>query len=235
VSGVVHGTTSVRNAGLTTLGAVEIGPNDVFLVVDVQVDFTTGSMAVPGAAAIIEPINATAARFDHVVIVTDWHPRGHVSFATSHAGLTHGDSVTVAYGEQRVWNDHCVQGSEGAQLDPRLDLDKAELVFRKGYRRDVDSYGAFYENDHSTRTGLADYLRGRGFERVFVAGLARYGCVLQTALGARRDGFDVVMVDDASAGRPPDSDVEAGHLATIAEANIGWVDSTALVRAESAA
>jgi nicotinamidase/pyrazinamidase len=210
---------------------MEIGPHDVFLVVDVQVDFTSGSMAVPGADAVIGPINATAALFDHVVIVTDWHPRGHVSFASSHAGLTHGDTATVAYGEQRVWNDHCVQGSKGAELDPGLELDKAELVFRKGYRRDVDSYGAFYENDLTTRTGLADYLRGRGFEHVLVAGLARYGCVMQTALGAARDGFGVVMVDDASVGRPPGPDVEAGHLATIAEAGIGWVNSTALVSA----
>lgn len=209
---------------------MEIGSQDVLLVVDVQVDFTTGSMAIPGAGAVIGPINATAALFDHVVVVTDWHPRGHVSFASSHAGLTHGDSVTVAYGEQRVWNDHCVQGSAGAELDPGLELDKAELVFRKGYRRNVDSYGAFYENDLTTRTGLADYLSGRDFKRVFVAGLARYGCVMQTALGAARDRFEVVMIDDASAGRPPGPDVEAGHLATIADAGISWLKSIELVR-----
>jgi nicotinamidase/pyrazinamidase len=208
---------------------MELGPHDVFVVVDVQVDFTSGSMAIPGADAIIEPINETAARFDHVIVVTDWHPVGHVSFASAHPGTRHGDSIDVSYGSQRVWNDHCVQGSNGAALHTGLELDKAELVFRKGYRKGVDSYGSFYENDLTTRTGLGDYLNGRGFERVFVAGLARYGCVMQTALGAVRDGFEVVMIDDASTGRPPDADVEAAALATIADANITWVDSKDLV------
>jgi nicotinamidase/pyrazinamidase len=128
-------------------------------------------------------------------------------------------------------NDHCVQGTEGAQLDPGLRLDKAELVFRKGYRTDVDSYGAFYENDVVTRTGLGDYLKARGFERVFVAGLARYGCVMQTALGATKDGFDVFMIDDAAEGRPADPAAEAASKATIAEAKISWVNSTDFVAA----
>lgn len=121
-----------------------------------------------------------------------------------------------------------MQGSVGAQLHPDLEPDKAELVCRKGYRPEVDSSGAFWENDLDTRTGLGDYLNGRGFKRVFVAGLARYGCVTQTALGAVRYGFDVVILDDASAGRPPDTDAEAADLSTIAAANIGWVVSTDL-------
>jgi nicotinamidase/pyrazinamidase len=211
--------------------SVEIGSKDVFLVVDVQVDFTSGTMAVPGAASIIEPINAAAEVFDHVVVVTDWHPANHVSFASAHVGASHGDTVVVPYGEQRVWNDHCVQGSEGAQLDPALKLDKAELIFRKGYRTDVDSYGAFYENDVVTRTGLGDYLKSRGFERVFVAGLARYGCVMQTALGAVKDGFAVFMVDDGAQGRALDPGEEQENNAAIAGANIGWVNSADFVAA----
>ena len=210
---------------------MEIGPKDVFIVVDVQNDFTTGSMAIAGSESIIEPINVTAEIFEHVVVVTDWHPADHVSFASAHEGAAHGDTVAVPYGEQRVWNDHCVQGTEGAELDPGLKLDKAELVFRKGYRTAVDSYGAFYENDVVTPTGLGAYLKGRGIERVFVAGLARYGCAMQTALGAAKDGFDVFLVDDAAGGRPADPDAEAASMATIADANIGWVTSTDFVAA----
>jgi nicotinamidase/pyrazinamidase len=205
---------------------MEIGSTDAFLVVDVQVDFVSGSMAVAGSESIIEPINRTAEAFDHVIVVTDWHPADHVSFASAHPGASHGDTVMVDYGEQRVWNDHCVQGSEGAQLAPGLELTKAELIFRKGYRTKVDSYGAFYENDITTQTGLTDYLRARGFERLFVSGLARYGCVMQTALGAAKDGFEVFMVDDASEGRPADPVDEAAAEATIADAGIRWAHST---------
>lgn len=207
---------------------MEITTQDVFLVVDVQNDFVSGSMAIPGSESIIGPINATAEAFEHVVVVTDWHPADHVSFASAHPGASHGDTVEVPYGEQRVWNDHCVQGSEGAQLAPGLELTKAELIFRKGYRTGVDSYGAFYENDVETRTGLGDYLKARGIERVFVSGLARYGCVMQTALGAAKDGFEVYMVDDAAEGRPTDPADEAAAEATIAAAGIRWTHSTEL-------
>nr|BFE59454.1 bifunctional nicotinamidase/pyrazinamidase [Dactylosporangium thailandense] len=178
------------------------GADAAFIVVDVQNDFVSGSMSVPGAEAIIDPINAVAEIAEHVVVVTDWHPANHVSFASTH-GVQPLDVITVPYGEQRVWPDHCVQGTEGAELDPRLRLTKAELVFRKGYRAGVDSYGAFFENDQSTRTGLADYLRGRGIHRLYLAGLARYGCVAQTALGAAREGLNVAIIDEAAAGGDP--------------------------------
>ncbi|MFT4123273.1 MAG: isochorismatase family protein [Microbacteriaceae bacterium] len=204
--------------------AIEITGRDALLVVDVQNDFVSGSMAIPGAEEVIEPINASARAFEHVIVVTDWHPAGHVSFASAHPGAAHGDVVETPYGEQLVWADHCVQGTVGAELAPGLELTKAELVFRKGYRLAVDSYGAFYENDRETRTGLADYLRGRGIERVFVAGLARYGCVLQTALGAARDEFTVAMIDDGSAGRP-DAESVAKSERLMSEAGIGWVRS----------
>lgn len=174
-------------------------PTSAFLVIDVQNDFVTGSMALPGAEAIIDPINAVAELAAHVVVVTDWHPADHVSFASTH-GVQPFEHVAVDYGTQQVWPDHCVQGTTGAELDPRLELTKAELVFRKGYRTAVDSYGAFYENDQETRTGLGDYLRGRGITDLYLAGLARYGCVAQSALGAARDGLSVTIVDEAAVG-----------------------------------
>lgn len=206
---------------------MKIGSTDVLLVVDVQVDFVSGSLALAGAKSIIAPINRAAELFEHVVIVTDWHPRDHVSFASNHPGARHGDRLQFSYGEQGVYADHCVQGTPGAELDPDLRLSKAELIFRKGYRRDVDSFGAFYENDRTTGTGLGAYLRARGFERVFCAGLARYVCVMQTAFGAARDNFQSFILRDASAG---DFDVEANDR-LIAEAGVRWLDSGDLAAA----
>lgn len=197
---------------------MQISSRDVFIVVDAQVDFVSGTMAIAGAQEIITPINRTAALFDHVVVVTDWHPAGHVSFSSNHPGTKHGDSVDAAYGKQGVFNDHCVQGTPGAELAPGLELTKAEMIFRKGYREGVDSFGAFYEND-DTPTGLGAYLKARGFERVFCAGLARYGCVMQTSLGAARDGFTTFIVRDASAG---DRNVEENDK-RLAEAGVKWI------------
>ena len=197
---------------------------DVLVVVDVQNDFVSGTMAIPDAERIIGPINALAASFTNVVIATDWHPPNHVSFASAHAGTAHGDVVSVAYGEQRVYHDHCVQQSWGAELAPGLQLGKAQLILRKGYRTDVESNGCFYENDAITRTGLSEYLRARGVDRVFCAGLARYGCVMQSALGAARDGFRVFMVDDATAGRPRAD--EQTVLKVLTDTGIGWTHSS---------
>lgn len=179
---------------------MELSAKDVFIVIDVQNDFVSGSMAIAGAEAILEPINALAEKFAHVVVVTDWHPADHISFVENHPGAVTGDEIDSSYGKQRVFPAHCVQDTFGAELDARLKLGKAELIFRKGYRQGVDSYSAIYENDEVTATGLSAYLKARGFTRVFVAGLARYGCVLRTGLGAARDGFTVHLVEDASAG-----------------------------------
>ncbi len=200
-----------------------VSERDVLVVVDVQNDFVSGTMAIPGAKSIIAPINAMARVFANVVVATDWHPVGHVSFASAHQGTVHGDVVDVFYGRQRVYHDHCVQESWGAALDSELALGKAQLILRKGYRMGVESNGAFWENDEVTPTGLGDYLRARGIRRVFCCGLARYGCVMQTALGAVRDGFEVMMVDEASAGRPRDDEAEV--LAMLQQRGIGWVRS----------
>jgi len=199
---------------------------DVLLVVDVQNDFVSGSLAIPGSESIIPVINALMRRFHHVVLAQDWHPPGHVSFASAHAGAKHGGTVQTPYGSQRVFHDHCVQGARGAQFAPGLEVDRAELILRKGYRREVDSFSAFYENDRATRTGLAEYLRGRGLRRVYCAGLSRYGCVKATAEGAKRDGFEVFMVEEASAGRTTD-DFD-GMERSLAEQGIRWVAPRAL-------
>ena len=199
--------------------------SDVLLVVDVQNDFVSGSLAIPGSESIIPVINALMPRFAHVVFAQDWHPPGHVSFASAHAGARHGGTVQTPYGTQRVFHDHCVQGTRGAQFAPGLDVDRAKLILRKGSRREVDSFSAFYENAGTTRTGLAEYLRGLGARRVYCAGLSRYGCVKATAEGARRDGFEVFMVQDASAGRS--DDIEAMER-SLAEQGIRWVGPQAL-------
>lgn len=180
---------------------IRIGDSDVLLVVDVQNDFVSGSMAIPGAKSIVPVINGLARIFTHVIIAQDWHPPGHISFASSHPRTHHGDMISVSYGPQRVFNDHCIQGTHGAELDPGLALTKAELVIRKGYRTNVDSYSAFFENDQKSTTGLAAYLHARGIQRVFCSGLALFGCVKASAEGARREGFETLIIEDASKGR----------------------------------
>ncbi len=203
-----------------------MGASDALVVVDVQNDFVSGSLAIAGSESIIPILNRLMRCFPLVVLAQDWHPTRHVSFASAHPGARHGDTVTVGYGTQRVFHDHCVQGSAGAGFDARLDTDRAGLVVRKGAHRDVDSFSAFCENDRTTYTGLAELLRARGVTRVFCAGLARYGCVRATAEDARRFGFEVFIVDDASAGRPSD---DAPALdAALAAQRIAWVTSDQL-------
>ncbi len=170
----------------------------VLIVADVQNSFMPGgSLAVPRGDEVVPVINALAERFAHVVLTQDWHPRGHRSFASSHPGAKPFDVIALDYGNQILWPDHCVQGTEGARLHADLAVPHAELVLRKGYRPDVDSYSAFVEADRKTRTGLAGYLRERGIEQVYVCGLATDFCVAWTALDARNLGFTVVVVDDA--------------------------------------
>jgi nicotinamidase/pyrazinamidase len=145
-----------------------------------------------------------------VVITQDWHPAGHLSFASSHAGRKPYETIEVAYGAQILWPDHCVRGTTGAQLRDDLHIPHAELVLRKGYHRDIDSYSAFYENDRTTHTGLVGYLRERGFRRVFIAGLAFDFCVRFSAEDAKREGFEVTVVENACRG----IDIERSVLAT---------------------
>jgi nicotinamidase/pyrazinamidase len=176
----------------------KIGDADVLLVVDVQNDFCPGgTLAVPRGDEVVDLVNRLGVRFQHVVLTQDWHPSGHRSFASANPGRQPYETVAFPYGPQVLWPEHCVQGTPGAQFHGALQLPHAELVLRKGYRRAIDSYSAFYENDHTTPTGLAGYLRERGLGRVFLAGLALDFCVRYSAEDAQRCGFQAIVVEDA--------------------------------------
>ena len=179
-------------------GKIVPGPRDVLIVVDVQNGFVPGgALAVPGGDEVVPVINRLARSFANVVLTQDWHAPGHISFASSHPGRRPFEQIGLSYGPQILWPDHCVQGTESAALVDGLAIPHAQLIVRKGYRRDVDSYSGFYEADGTTATGLGGYLRQRGLERCFVAGLATDFCVAFTACDARRDGFEAVVVEDA--------------------------------------
>ena len=182
-------------------GKIALQDSDVFVVVDVQNCFVPGgSLAVKDGDQIVPLINKIAKTFRHVVLTQDWHTADHVSFASQHAGKKPFETVKLAYGTQVLWPDHCVQGTDGASLVKGLDIPHAELVIRKGYRRDVDSYSAFTEADKKTQTGLGGYLKQRGLKRVFFAGLATDFCVGWSALDARRQGFQSLVIEDACRG-----------------------------------
>jgi nicotinamidase/pyrazinamidase len=171
---------------------------DVLVVIDVQNDFCPGgALAVPDGDQVIEPIRRIAPRFAHILLTQDWHPPEHTSFAAAHGGKQPFESVELAYGTQTLWPPHCVQGSRGAEFHPALKLPQAELILRKGFRPHIDSYSAFFENDHTTSTGLAGYLRERKLSRIFFAGLAYDFCVGFSALDARRLGFEAIILRDA--------------------------------------
>ena len=170
---------------------------DALLVVDVQNDFMPGgALAVPGGDEIVPLVNRLAAGFANVILTQDWHPAGHISFASSHPGRKPFETKKLRYGLQVLWPVHCVQGTEGAALHRDLSIPHAQLLIRKGCHRRVDSYSAFLEADRKTRTGLDGYLKSRGIQRVFCAGLATDFCVAWTALDARRFGFQAVVIED---------------------------------------
>jgi nicotinamidase/pyrazinamidase len=174
---------------------------DVLLVVDLQNDFCPGgALAVPEGDAIVPVVNALVARAPHVVQTQDWHPRGHVSLASSHPGTKPFDVVRLAYGEQILWPDHCFPGTWGAAFREDLDTSRTELVLRKGFHSAVDSYSAFFENDHATPTGLHGYLAERGLRHLVICGLATDFCVAWSAGDARRLGYPVTVVTDAVRG-----------------------------------
>jgi|TARA_B100002003_G_C14098539_1_gene528335 nicotinamidase/pyrazinamidase len=171
---------------------------DCLLVVDVQNDFCAGgALEVPSGEDVVDIINALAGQFEHRVLIQDWHPHGHESFASSHDGKFPFESVELHYGSQVLWPDHCAQGTKGAEFHAELKTDDVELIIRKGCRRGIDSYSAFFENDRTTPTGLSGYLRDRGFSRVFLAGLATDFCVAYSALDARSEGFEALLIEDA--------------------------------------
>lgn len=174
------------------------GTDTALIVVDVQNDFCPGgALAVPRGDEVVPVINTLARNFENVVLTQDWHPAKHTSFASRHPGKRPFETITLAYGEQVLWPDHCVQGTPGAEFHPGLDIPHAQMIVRKGYRPDVDSYSGFLEADRVTPTGLGGYLQERGIRRLLVAGLATDFCVAWTALDARRLGFEAIIVEDA--------------------------------------
>lgn len=197
--------------------------NDVLVVVDVQNDFCTGSVAIPGAEDIVPVINRLGRLFANVVVTQDWHPEGHVSFASAHPGAKIGDTVKVPYGSQAVYADHCVRESWGAALHPGLTLPSTGVILRKGCRRDIDSFSAFVENDRRTTTGLADMLRARGAGRLYFTGLSLNGCVRHSALDARAAGFDATVVVDGARSRAGID--ENALFAAFREAGVALVQS----------
>ena len=170
--------------------------DDLLLIIDVQNDFCPGgALAVADGDATVPVINRLSERFGHVAVTQDWHPSGHSSFASSHPGSSAFETIAMPYGPQTLWPDHCVQGTSGAALHPLLSTERAELIIRKGFRPEIDSYSAFFENDQRTPTGLAGYLRERGLKKIFLVGLATDYCVHYSAVDARRLGFDTVVIE----------------------------------------
>ena len=207
---------------------IELRPTDALLVIDMQVDFMPGSpLAVRDGDAILPDINALAARFDHVLLTQDWHPAGHISFASSHGKRPFVDTVQVPYGTQHLWPDHCIQGTPGADLHPGLHIPHAELLLRKGFRRDIDSYSAFTENDGTTPTGLAGYLRERALTRLFFAGLAYDFCVGSSALAAASLGFEAIVLEDLTRAVDLPGTIELTNTA-FAEVGVRRVSSSDL-------
>lgn len=183
------------NAGMN------MGSGDILLIVDVQNDFCPGgALAVENGSDVVPVINRLAENFRHSIMTQDWHTEGHLSFASSHPGKKPFDMIELPYGTQVLWPDHCVQGSEGAEFHKDLRVTNCELIIRKGFHKEIDSYSAFYENDHKTPTGLTGYLKERGASRLFIAGLATDFCVKFSTLDARRLGFDVFVIEDACRG-----------------------------------
>lgn len=180
------------------MSPVQISSQDVLLIIDVQNDFCPGgALAVAGGDEIIPVIHTIAPLFQHIILTQDWHSPHHQSFASAHPGKHPFEQIELNYGPQTLWPDHCVQGTPGADFHPALFLTQAELILRKGFRPQIDSYSAFFENDRATGTGLRGYLRERGFTRVFLAGLAYDYCVGYSALDARRLGVPAIIIRDA--------------------------------------
>lgn len=171
---------------------------DCLIIIDVQNDFCAGgALEVPAGDEVVPVINKLSDVFNHRILTQDWHPAGHHSFASVHPGKSPFETAEFDYGTQVLWPDHCIQGSMGADFHAELEIAGVELIIRKGFRSSIDSYSAFAENDRSTPTGLSGYLTNRGFRRLFLAGLATDFCVAWSALDARREGFEVVLIEDA--------------------------------------
>ena len=195
-------------------------PTEALIVIDLQNDFCDGgTLAVPGGNAIVPLVNRLIAHHDHVILTQDWHPPGHASFASAWPGATPFSARDFPYGPQTLWPDHCVQETPGAAFHPDLRIGKAQMIVRKGFHPGIDSYSAFRENDRVTRTGLDGYLKERGFSRLVMCGLALDYCVAWSALDARQAGFEVAVVEPATAAIDLDGS-KARMLAEMRQAGI---------------
>lgn len=207
---------------------MQINTGDVLIVIDVQNDFCPGGqLAVADGDSVIEPIHKIAQCFEHIILTQDWHSPDHFSFASMHPGKKPFDGIDSSYGPQVLWPEHCVQGTRGAEFHPDLNLTRAELILRKGFRRNIDSYSAFFENDRTTATGLAGYLRERSLNRLFFVGLAYDFCVGYSALDARKLGFPVYVIRDACRAIGLDGSVAAIEEG-FAKAGVSVIDSSQL-------
>ncbi|KQU82643.1 nicotinamidase [Variovorax sp. Root318D1] len=192
---------SLLGATGTLFAAAKLKPNDksALIVIDVQNCFVDGgTLPVKGGAEVVPVINKLAESFENIVVTQDWHTQGHASFASAHPGQKPFSSIKLSYGNQVLWPDHCVQGTDDAALHKDLKLPTAQVIVRKGFHKGVDSYSAFEEADRKTATGLGGYLKQRGIKTVYVAGLATDFCVAWTALDARKAGFEVYVIEDAT-------------------------------------
>ncbi len=182
-------------------GKIKPGERAALIVVDVQNCFVPGgTLAVAKGDEVVPVINRIAPAFENVVVTQDWHTSGHISFASAHAGKKPFETTKLGYGQQVLWPDHCVRGTDDAALHKDLKIPQAQVILRKGFHQNVDSYSAFEEADRKTSTGLAGYLQQRGIKTVFVSGLATDFCVAWTALDAKRLGFEAYVVEDACRG-----------------------------------
>ena len=204
---------------------IEIHPNDLLVVVDVQYDFLPGgSLAVGGGDEIVPLINTLARKFTHVIFTQDWHPADHISFASQHDGRQTFEVIELSYGPQVLWPDHCIWDSHGAEISADLDIPHGQLVIRKGYNRNIDSYSGFQEADRQTTTGLAGYLNERDVGRLYVVGLATDFCVGWTAIDAAAAGFDVTVIEDATRAIDNAGSLEKAWTA-MTDAGVGRVQS----------
>jgi nicotinamidase/pyrazinamidase len=204
------------------------GPEDALLVIDVQNDFMPGgALPITDGDAVVPIINALAKKFDHVILTQDWHPHQHISFSTTHDKQPY-EIINAPYGSQTLWPEHVLQHTEGAAFHPALHIPHAELVLRKGFRRHIDSYSAFLENDHTTPTGLAGYLRERNLSRLFLCGLAYDFCVRYSALDGKALGFETIVIEDATRSVDLPGSVSATNAA-FAQENISRIQSIELL------
>ena len=207
---------------------IALQPTDALLVIDVQNDFMPGgNLAIKDGDTIVPVINTLAKKFDHVILTQDWHPPQHISFASTHNKQPF-ETIEASYGPQALWPDHVLQHTEGAAFHPALSIPHAELILRKGFRRHIDSYSAFLENDHTTPTGLAGYLRERNLSRLFLCGLAYDFCVRYSAIDGHNLGFETIVIEDATRPVNLSSSIAETNTA-LASANITRIHSNSLL------